>query len=226
MDTVVPKPPPTETVAIIVQNSLYASISASVTQYRQDLNDSGYDTILYTQVLNTHQEVKGNLTYWYNTYSNFVGAVLIGRLPYAQFYHPAVTGFSAETFICDLYLMDLDGSWWDINPTDTVYDKHNASISADIYPEIFIGRIDPQALTWDTAVNFINSYLARVHSYRLGGVQRQRSALVYIDDDWTGYWGTRWYGDVGLAYSTRTLVDIPTTWTNGSDWSTNRIIQN
>jgi len=222
---VVPKPPPMETIAIFVQNSLYASISTQVSQYRQDLNDSGYNTSLYTQSISTHQELKGNLTLWYNT-SNLVGAVLIGRLPYAQYYHPASGSFSAETFICDLYLMDLDGSWWDINPADGIYDKHNASGNADIYPEIYIGRIDPTCLSWDTTTNYINSYLARVHNYRIGGVQRQRRALVYIDDDWTGYWGTRWYNDVGLAYSNRTLVDIPTTWTNGTDWSTNRITQN
>ena len=220
----IPKPPPKETIAIIVQNSLYPSISSNVTQYRQDLNNSGYETILYTKPISTHQELKGNLTLWYNTY-NLTGAVLIGRLPYAQYYHPASTNFAAETFICDLYLMDLDGNWWDINPTDGIYDKHNASAGADIYPEIFIGRIDPQCLTWDTPANFINTYLKRVHEYRLGGVQRQHSALVYIDDDWTGYWGNRWYNDVGLAYSNRTLVDLPTSWTNGTDWL-NRITQN
>jgi hypothetical protein len=49
---------------------------------------------------------------------------------------------------------------------------------------------------------------------------------VYIDDDWTGYWGTRWAGDVGLAYLTQTLVDVPKTWTNATDWTTNRLTQN
>lgn len=221
----VPKPPPTETVAIIVQNSLYPAITASVNQYHQDLNDSGYNTILYTQVINTHQEIKGNLSLWYSQYSNFKGAVIIGRLPFAQYYHPASANFAAETFICDLYLMDLDGNWYDLN-TDTVYDKHNATFPGDIYPEIFVARIDPLCLTWDIAANFINTYLPRVHSYRVGGVQRTHRALVYIDDDWTGYWGNRWFGDVGLAYPTRTLVDFPTTWTNGTDWVNNRLIQN
>ena len=36
------------TVVIVVENSLYSSISVAVTQYRQDLNDTGYHTILYT----------------------------------------------------------------------------------------------------------------------------------------------------------------------------------
>lgn len=219
-----PKPPPTETIAIIVQNSLYSSVSTQVTQYRQDLNNSGYNTILYTSLISTHQQLKGNLTQWY-TSNSLVGAVLIGRLPFAQYYHPAAGPFAAETFICDVYLMDLDGSWWDINPADGIYDKQNATAPADIYPEIFVARIDPQCLTWGGgAANNINTYLSRLHSYRTGGVQRQRRALVYIDNDWTP-WSTQWSGDVGLTYQTRTLVDLPTTWTNATDWRTNRLTQ-
>jgi hypothetical protein len=222
-----PKPPPTETIAIIVQSSLYASVSTQVGQYRQDLNDSGYSTILYTSLISTHQQLRGNLTQWY-TSNGLVGAVIIGRLPYAQFYHPSAGSFAAETFICDVYLMDLDGNWYDtgmIGHAAGVYDVHNASAGADIYPEIFVGRIDPLCLSWDTAVNFVNSYLSRVHSYRTGGAQRQHRALSYIDDDWIP-WDTLWDGQVGLAYSTRTLVSTPGTSTTGADWVNTRLSQN
>ncbi len=225
-----PKPPPTETVAIIVENAIYSSVSSSVAQFRQDLNNTGYNTILYTQVFSNHVELKGNLTSWYNTYTNFVGAVLIGRLPYAQYWHPANAsyGWIAQTFICDVYLMDLDGLWWDINPTDGIYDKHNATGSADVYPEIFVGRIDPQCLTWGTVAGNINTYLGRVHSYRTGGVQRQSRALTYIDDDWVPWAdGTydNWPAWLNTPYPTRTDVHTPSTWTNATDWLTNRIIQ-
>jgi hypothetical protein len=152
--------------------------------------------------------------------------VLIGRLPYAQYYHPAGNGFSAETFICDVYLMDLDGLWWDISPTDGIYDKHNASTGNDIYPEIFIGRIDPQCLTWLTVAVNLNTYFARLHSYRTGGVQRQSRALTYIDDDWIPWAdGTfdNWPAWLNTPYPTRTDVHTPSTWTNATDWLTNRL---
>ncbi len=231
----VPKPPPTETVAIIVQNTIYSSISSAVTQYRQDLNDSGYQTILYTSVLTTAEQIKSNLTNWYNTYTNFVGAVLIGRLPYAQFYHPTTYNpqtYNAETFICDLFLQDLDGNWYDINPTNGIYDKHNASASANIYPEIYIGRIDPQSLVTGsikgpggTVVDYLNMYFARLHSYRIGGVQRQRRALTYIDDDWIP-WATTYDNAVQQAYSTTTLVYTPGTTTTATDWLNTRLPSN
>ena len=98
------------TVVIVVENALYSSISTAVAQYRQDHNDTGYHTILFTDFLSSAEQLKVNLSNWY-TSDNILGAVLIGRLPYAQFYHPAGNGFSAETFICDLFLTDLDGTW-------------------------------------------------------------------------------------------------------------------
>ena len=200
-----PDPPSLGTVAIIVEDALYPAVSASVAQYQQDLNDSGYRTILYTRPLDTHHELKDNLTQWYES-EDLLGAVLIGRLPYAQFYHPA-GDFEAETFICDLYLMDLDGTWSDTNPVDGIYDDHYPFVAgSDIYPEIFVGRIDPSCLSWGSGTaSHVNAYLSRIHSYRTGGVQRQDRALVYIDDDWSGYWGSRWDNDVGLAYSNRTF---------------------
>lgn len=223
MEPTPPDPPSSGTVAIIVENTLYPAVSVAVTQYRQDLNNSGYRTILYTQPIDTHQELKGNLTQWYES-EDLLGAILIGRLPYAQFYHPA-GDFEAETFICDLYLMDLDGTWSDTNPKDGIYDDHYPFVAgSDIYPEIFVGRIDPSCLSWGSGTaSHVNTYLSRIHSYRTGGAQRQNRALVYVDDDWSGYWGSRWDIDVGLAYSNRTFEQTDEL-TRASDWL-NRLSQ-
>ncbi len=214
-----------DTVALIVENSIYADVSDAVNQYRKDINDTGYRTILYTNAIATAEDLKDLLSNWFES-DNLIGAVLIGRLPYALYHHEASESFSAETFICDLYLMDLDGQWSDLNPVDGVYDAHNSSPATDIYPEIFVGRIDPQCLTWGSSVaDHITDYLSRVHNYRTGGVQRNHRALAYIDDDWAGYWGARWCADLALAYETSTNIRLPTTYTNASDWYTNRLTQ-
>ena len=221
-----PSPQFEDTIAIIVENLLYSSIGDAVNQYRQDLNDSGYNTLLYTEHLSTAEELKGNLTQWYEG-QGLRGAVLIGRLPYAQFHHPAAADFDASTFICDLFLMDLDGVWTDTDPENGIYDGHSGETpTSDIFPEIFVGRIDPTCLSWSPSVaDEVNNYLARIHDYRTGGVQRTRRAIVYIDDDWAGYPGTRWANDVGLVYGTRMVVQNPTTWTNATDWKNNRLSQ-
>ena len=209
-------PPPRRTVAIIVQSILYPSVAIAVSQYQNDLQNSGYSTILYTQTIETHQELKGNLTYWF-IHNGLIGAVLIGRLPYAQFYHE-LQDSDAETFICDLYLMDINGIWEDALSNDGIFDRHNSSLHRDIYPEIFVGRIDPSCLTWGgNCSDHINRYLSRVHDYRTGNIIRQKRALVYVDDDWSNPWGTIWDNDIGSSYSIRTLVNDNII-TNASDW--------
>ena len=221
--TVVPDSP-TRTIAVVVESVLYSGISDSVAQYLDDLRKTGFDTILHTDYIATHQQLKALLTNWSEA-SELIGAVLIGRLPYAEFHHERTANFDPETFVCDLYLMDLDGTWDDVNPADGVFDSHYATDNADIYPEIFVSRIDPTCLTWGGgAVNQTRAYLERLHDYRTGGLQRENRALVYVDDDWSGFWGTTWNAGIGLSYPVRTLVQLPL-YTNASDWKLNRITQ-
>jgi hypothetical protein len=191
------------------------------------LNNTGYNTILYTTAIANVQALKTLHQNWFTTY-NIEGAVLIGNLPAAWFYHPAAGQFAADTFICDLYLMDLDGDWWDLN-IDTIYDKHNAS-TGDIYPEIHVSRIDASSRTLGGASNANNiiMLLNRIHTYRIGGVARTHRAITYIDDDWQAWAdGTfdNWPAWLNNVYPTRTDVHTPATWTNATDWLTNRITQ-
>ncbi len=227
-----PPSPAGESIVIIVENTLWgnSAIQTAVNTYRTDLNNTGYNTILYTTAIANVQTLRSLLQGWY-TNNQTTGAVLIGPLPFAQFYHPASGQFSvAETFVCDLFLMDLDGSWYDVNPADGVYDVHNATGGNDIFPEIYVGRIDASTRTLgsQTNANNIISLLNRIHSYRTGGVARQHRALTYIDDDWQSYAdGTldNWPAWMNTAYPTRTDVHTPATWTNATDWLTNRLTQ-
>ncbi|TFG02955.1 MAG: hypothetical protein EU542_03650 [Promethearchaeota archaeon] len=215
-----------ETIVIVVENSLWgvSVVQTAVNQYILDLQNTGFTTILYTNAISTVQSLKSLLQSWYTSYS-ISGAALIGNLPYAQYYHPAITGFSAETFICDLYLMDLDGNWWDLN-TDGVYDKHNASGGGDIFPEIYIGRIDAtnRVLGGQSNSQDIVTVLNRFHSYRIGGVSRSHKAITYIDDDWQP-WANTWSNWLSYAYSNRDDINTPKTWTNSTDWLNNRLVQ-
>ncbi len=120
--------------------------------------------------------------------------------------------------------MDLDGTWNDASLNDGIYDEHYATAGTDIFPEIFVGRIDPTCLSWGSVASNINTYLSRLHDYRTGGVARVHRALFYVDNDWIS-WGYSWSYDGGLAYGNRTLVSMPGTYTNATDWVTNRLIQ-
>jgi len=220
-----------ESVLTIVDNPLWvgnAAIRTAVQQYRLDLNNTGYHTILFTNYIANVSYLKQIIQGYY--YSDQIsGVVLIGPLPSAFFYHPASTNFSAETFICDLFLTDLDGQWIDGPTPDGVYDFHYDSLG-DIYPEIYLGRIDASTRTLGGQTNAQNilNVLNRIHSYRTGGVARTHQAITYIDDDWQIYAnGTNdnWPSWLQNPYPVRTDVHTPATFTNATDWL-NRMTQN
>ncbi|MFX1255590.1 MAG: hypothetical protein ACFFCZ_28565 [Promethearchaeota archaeon] len=218
----------TETIVVLVNSTLYSSssnIQSSIATYVKDLTDTGYTTILHTSTVANASVLRGLLQNWYFTY-NISGAVLIGSFPHALFYHPINGEFSADIFICDLYLMDLDGNWWDLENIDGVFDKHNASLGADIYPEIYVGRIDATNFFINGLNNEENilNLLSRLHSYRTGGVARTHRAIAYIDDDWQPL-ANIWSGWLDDVYPTHTAIHTPTTWTNASDWLNNRLSQ-
>ncbi|MBN1329097.1 MAG: hypothetical protein JXA54_06450 [Candidatus Heimdallarchaeota archaeon] len=219
-----------ESVLLIVENTLWAitGVRTAVNQYRLDLNNTGYHTILFTNLITNVSYLKQVIQGYYIS-DQISGAVLIGNLPVAYFYHPASSGFSAETFICDLFLTDLDGQWIDGPTPDGVYDFHYDSLG-DIYPEIYLGRIDASSRSLGGLTNDQNiiTLLNRIHSYRTGSVARTHQAITYIDDDWQ-LWadGTHdnWPSWLQNSYPVRTDVHTPASYTNATDWL-NRMTQN
>ncbi|MFW9923365.1 MAG: hypothetical protein ACFFDW_08800 [Candidatus Thorarchaeota archaeon] len=207
---------------ILVENGLWASsaIKTAISQYQQDLNLTGYKTILFTNSITNVTYLKQILQMYYYS-DNICGAVLIGSFPYAQFYHPASANFLAENFICDLFLMDFDGTWMDTGTPDGYLDWH-FGVPGDIYPEIFVSRIDATSRTLGGQTNEQNilSLLNRIHNYYIGGVARNHQAITYIDDDWLLYAnGTydNWPNWLQNCYPTRTDVHTPTTSTTATD---------
>lgn len=227
IQTTVITPQATEKVVVFVESGLWgdADIKVAVNQYLYDLNQTGYDPILYTSSIATAGALRGLLIGYYAS-DSITGAVLIGDFPYAEFYHEAISGFLAESFICDLYLMDLDGTWYDNIDSDGIFDQHVAvTPGSDIEPEIFVGRIDASNRLLGSKSNAedIIDLLSRAHEYRYGGVARKHRSLMYIDDDWASQY--QWADWVNSIYSDKTAVNYPTTYTNATDWF-DRITQN
>lgn len=218
-----------ESLVIIVENTLWSSssIKTAINQYRLDLNNTGYQTFLYTNIISNVTYLRQLLQLYWTIYQ-ISGAILIGDLPFAKFYHTGSTNFAAETFICDLFLMDLDGTWIDGPTPDGILDSHFGA-PGDIYPEIYVGRIDASNRTLGGLTNEQNilNVLNRIHNYRTGGVSRTHQALTYIDDDWqawaNGTYDT-WPSWLQNPYPVKTDIHTPATYTNSTDWL-NRITQ-
>lgn len=163
---------------IIAANwDLYPSIKASIDQHVMDLANDGYFATAYKIKGGTPQEfrnfLKGKLP--------IAGALLIGSLPVAWFEMDDDFFGAHSEFPCDLYYMDLNGTWTDVD-ADGKFGGHPSNVQ----PEIWIARLwTPTSGGNDAAL--INDYFSRNHEYRKGLMGYSRSALAYVDDDWTGF---------------------------------------
>ena len=198
-------------VYVLVQPALYMAIQTGIDRYLTDLANEGWTPELHTAGWSTVNQVKSLLNTGYG--EGMQGAVLVGDIPYAWYEMDDWFGgvpYGYTKFPIDLYLMDLDGSWTDSN-LNGAYDDHTAGLG-DLEPEIWVGRLITSTLTIPgyTDVTLLQNYFDKNHDYRMGNLPLNDRALVYVDDDWAS-WGPQYSGEVGLRYSTRTLVDDPET---------------
>jgi hypothetical protein len=147
--------------------------------------------------------------------TGMTSAVFVGDLPVAWFqmiddFNSQGANDGYEEFPCDLFFMDLDGTWKDslvrlgsldslVPGSDAIYDVHTDSIT----PEIAVSRL-PASRIGD-APALLAGYFDKAHRYRNQELPVSDRALVYVDDDWEP-WATEWDSNVGLLYHDRLLV--------------------
>jgi hypothetical protein len=213
--------PATPKVIVIANTTLYNNIKSRIDRYVFSISSRGYDVPLYTTSGGTAVTLKNYIN---NNKTDLVGCVFIGQLPAAWFEVADDFGeYGYAQFPCDLYFMDLDGSWWDLQSTSPmqsgVYDAHTDG-SGDTAPEIFIARIDASMMTHDTEVNIMKDYFDKNNDYWLGNYSLVKYGLTYTEDDWAGYYDFR--NDISYMYgSNYQAIAAPNT--NRDDYLNNRL---
>jgi len=162
-------------IVAIVDSEVYEGIRASLQQYKEDVERSGFLlNITETDALanQTKEGVKACLQgFWRSGNQNVSGAWLIGDIPEAWY------EAGSRDFPTDVYYMDLNGLWMDTDE-DGIFDKH----SGDSYPEIWVGRLKVSTVKGEE-VALLNRYFEKNHLYRnhLSSIPWWR-ALLYMDD--------------------------------------------
>jgi hypothetical protein len=156
--------------------------------------------------INRVNKLKYNLTQEYNL--GMIGAVLVGNMSFALYENLSDSSpWYGPTFPCDLFLMDLDGNWTDTDGNNC-YDNHTSNSTTDLYPEIFIGRIDPYSINHPNRTQALIDYFDRNHLYRTNSLPRYNNSLIYIDN--ISYWddySEEWKGDMEFLYTNITLIN-------------------
>ena len=184
-------------VHIYVNSTIYSSLSSDITQYKQDIETQGYTANVINWSINDITQLKNHMTAAYS--NGLIGAVLIGKLPYAKARYWDASWAMYRHFSCDYYLMDLDGNWTDVNG-NSYYDvgasdnniEHNNG-TADWFPEIWVARISPYTISevGFNPLNSLNNFFNRNHNLRIGLTYRPHQGLLYIDDEWASF-ATEW----------------------------------
>ncbi len=178
---------------LVVENSLYPSIQTKLQRFVQDLQKEGWTVLVYRFGSGTAQSLRTYLRSRYKEKGGLAGALFIGDIPYIVYEMMQSWDNNKtreyEDFPCDIYYMDVDGSWSDtltdedVQPANGKYDTR----SGDIGLEIWVGRLQTSNLTClGTEAGTLNNYFEKNHLFRTGGLRTAPSALVYDDDDWSG----------------------------------------
>ena len=204
-----------------MQETLVPALAPSLDTLAADLAREMTDVAVFSVSGTSAESLKALLATEYQT--GMTSAVLVGDLPVAWF--QMIDDWNSngrreedehyEEFPCDLFFMDLDGTWQDnmvqldsldslVPGVDSIHDLHEDAIT----PEIAVSRLAASAV--GNATTLLTAYFDRSHRYRNGGLAVTDRALVYIDDDWLPS-AAEWDNDVGILYPDRVFVWEPET---------------
>jgi len=184
-------------IAVVVEDSLYPSIQTRLQRLVGDLQAEGWTVLVNRFGSGKPQELRSYLRtrYGETKQGGLAGALFIGDVPYIVYELMQTwdgTNYEYEDFPCDIFYMDVDGSWSDsktngsVQPGNGKYDTR----SGDRGLEIWVGRLlttNVSCLGTEAAV--LNNYFEKNHLFRSGRLLTAPVALVYDDDDWD-YMGT------------------------------------
>ncbi len=184
----VPRAAATNRVCVIVHSNALAGAGAAITNFLADLAADGYDPLLSVYSGGSAEDLRAYLAALYAEPASLNGAILIGDLPHIVYEMVQDWGWGEEfeDFACDIFYMDLDGTWADTNQTSPFaagkYDTRGDNLDL----EIWVSRLKADNLpAAGTESNLLNAYFGKDRRYRASQLQPARRALLYNDDDWS-----------------------------------------
>lgn len=171
-----------EKILIIVKNNVFSSIPMYIVRYAHDIHNAYGCRV---DIVSVDGETPPQIRALIQTYAtNLNGVVLIGDIVPAIYYHTATstgsTDWEEDHFPCDLYYMDLDGTWHLKSDGSGWYNEHTGNVK----PEIFVGRINT-ATMGRNEINELKYYFDKNHQYWTGQkVVNKRRALTFTGSDW------------------------------------------
>lgn len=174
-------------VLILVNETLYADQEAKekIDRYGTDIGNA-FNCTVEVEVTEGGEpsDIRALLKEYYDN-GGLDGVTIIGDQP-VQWYDIKNPRFDPGSFACDLYYMDLDGSWEDVNSLGE-YTWH-VDGSGDVEPEIFCARIHLSSMSdFGDEVELLNTYLDKDHEYWSGNMVMPQKGVAFVQETWAGY---------------------------------------
>ena len=174
-------------VLIIAKRNVFTEATFHILRYAHDIHNAwGCEVKVFSVNGETETDVKGLIT---TNSTNLNGVVFVGDIM-PSYYYLDTTSFvrfdttyvwDADTFPCDLYYMDLDGSWLQLNDGSGCFYNH----SGNVQPEIFVGRINTSKFSDNEEFRVLKWFLDKDHRYWTGQKRLNKGrALAYTYNDW------------------------------------------
>ncbi|MBN2037391.1 MAG: T9SS type A sorting domain-containing protein [Chitinispirillaceae bacterium] len=173
---------------LILQNpTLYANNTAKtlIDRYCTDIGRA-FNCNVEVEVTEggSPSEVRALLKEYYDD-GGLDGVIIMGDQP-VQWYDIQNPRFDPGSFACDLYYMDLDGSWSQANSQGEF--TWHADGSGDIMPEIFCSRIHLSSMSdFGNEVTLLGNFLDKSHNYWLGNFEMPQHGAAFVQETWTNW---------------------------------------
>ena len=183
-----PRADATNRICLIVHSNALAGAGAAVTNFLADLEAEGYAPLLYAYSSGSAEDLRSYLAALYAESGSLNGAILIGDLPHVVYEMNQDWGWGEEyeDFPCDVFFMDLNGTWSDTHSTPPFSTGKYDARGGDLDLEIWVSRLKTDelpALGGESVL--LNAYFDKNHRYRMAQLCPARRALLYNDDDWS-----------------------------------------
>jgi hypothetical protein len=135
------------------------------------------DILIYSVDNETPEELKSTIK---KESTNLKGVTFIGDISAAWFeIHDDFYEKKYSQFPCDLFYMDLDGDWKDID-SNGLYDEHDGNQQ----PEIFVARIHPYFKSKDESEELTKFFTKNNRYYSMNYKDLNYKSFAFVDQDW------------------------------------------
>ena len=226
-DTTPPAATSSNRICLVIENAIYDAAASSLSQFSADLQSAGYSVLTYRFSSGSAPNLRSYLISRYNESASLQGAILIGNLPYIVFEMNQNWGGGDEyeDFACDMFYMDMNGTWRDTNSVAPFATGKYDTWTGDKAIEIWVSRIRLDNLTFlGSPSTILNAYLTKNHAFRTHTWHGTAKALAYDDDDWS-YLGPSDQAAIDSIYSGATSLVNLSNVTTVADYRDNRLPQ-